>query len=88
MNDFFYFGFDFNQINEWNDPIIGNIAALTPNKTSEKFVMFLEYDQENNMVIHYENDEEWGYEIMPKKVCLNKYLGYRKEGYVPMELGV
>jgi len=86
MNDFYYFSFDFNQISEWTQPFIGNVIALTPEKNSKTFIMFLEYDLENNMVIHYEDDDEWGYDIMPKRDCLNKYLGYRKEGYIPMEL--
>jgi len=80
-----YFGFSLDNLfgKIFNDAF--NSAILLHPDDERTMVIFSLYDGENNMVIYYDNIDDWGYQILPKEEVKNLYLDFRKNQYIPFK---
>lgn len=76
-----YFGFNLNDFYDQKNQSMILVNKDDPNS----IVIFSLYDGENNMVIYYDNIDDWGYQILPKEEVKNLYLDFRKNQYIPFK---
>jgi len=76
-----YFGFNLNDFYDQKNQSMILVNKDDPNS----MVIFSLHDGENNMVIYYDNIDDWGYQILPKEEVKNLYLDFRKNQYIPFK---
>ena len=76
-----YFGFNLNDFYDQKNQSMILVNKDDPNS----MVIFSLYDGENNMVIYYDNIDDWGYQILQKEEVKNLYLDFRKNQYIPFK---
>lgn len=75
-----YFGFNLNDFYDQKNKSM----ILTSNENPDSLVIFSLYDGKSNMVIYYDNPDDWGYQVLPKEEVKELYLDFRRNGFIPL----